>query len=118
MTIEQAIQKLDEQTHNTYTREQKIAWLSELDGMVHTLLLGNSGGFSGYADQTPTHVRLLVSAPFDQIYLYWLEAKVHYLQAEYERYNNANALFQQAWQRYADHCLRSGQVPEGDRQFY
>lgn len=118
MTIEQAIQQLDEQTHNTCTREQKLRWLSTLDGMVYTRLLGSSGGFPSYTTATPTNLRLLASTPYDRIYLYWMEAQIHYLQAEYDRYNNATALFQQVWQRYADYCLRSGQLPEGGRQFY
>lgn len=93
MTISQAVTQLDAQRHNGYTPEQKRQWLTWLDGKVHRLVFQTHEGavpdFSGYDLTTPGDTQLLIGAPFEEIYLYWLEAQVCYLDEEMSDYNAA-----------------------------
>ena len=112
MTINEAIEKLDAQKQNTCTREQKVAWLSELEGLTRKLLFGED--FPGYGE---ADAPLLIPHPFAEAYLYYMESKIDYLNGEFTRFNNAYAMFRAAWQRYADSVVRSGQQAETPGQF-
>ncbi len=115
MTINQAIQTINAQKHNDLSVEEKVRWLSALDGMALTLIDGAGGDFGGYED-APLTTQLIIPAPFDDVYLYYLEAKIDYINGDFTRFNNANAMFTDAWQRYAAHCLR--EKAGGKHQFF
>ena len=85
-----------------------MAWLSQLDAMVREQILDGyqgDGAVCGtdYGDATPAELVLLVPAPFDEMYLRWLEARIDYASGEYDRYNNAMAMFQALWDAYRNH---------------
>lgn len=105
MTILEAIAKIDTLLPNGYRQEEKIAWLSTLDGMIMAeIMRGYEGApvsFAGYDTNTPTDTKLLAPPPYDAIYLYLLEAKIHYYDAEYTKYNNAMAMYNRAWESFA-----------------
>ncbi len=42
MTIREAIDRLDRLTPNQYDNEEKVRWLSELDGVAHREILTRS----------------------------------------------------------------------------
>ena len=108
MTIYEAITRLDGEKHNTCPTARKIAWLSQLDAMVKTQILsgyeeGDSVCCTDYCDTTPGNLVLLVPAPFDEMYLRWLEARVDYESGEIDRYNNAMDIFHALWDAYRNH---------------
>ena len=105
MTINEAIEKLDAHKHNTCTTQQKIAWLSELDGLTKKLLFGQD--FPGYGEDDDAVLQ--IPAPFSEAYLYYMESKIDYQNGEFTRFNNAYAMFRATWQRYADSVIRAGQ---------
>lgn len=107
MSIIEAINQVDAQIHNTCTEAEKRGWLSTLDGLVQALLFGAQEAFSGYGE-SDEDTQLKIPAPFDEVYLYWLEGKIHYANGDFTRFNNANAMFAGAWQRYAAFVHRSG----------
>ena len=81
MKIREAVERIDSHKHNIYTQNDKIAWLSRLDSMVKTLIIdAHEGGeaveFTGYDDSTDLNTEMLVPAPFDEMYLRWLEAQI------------------------------------------
>ena len=110
---------MDRLLHNTYTAAEKTAWLSKLDAMVVEQILNPHGGgedivFSGYTGDTDGETCLLIPAPYDEMYLRWLEAQIHYCNGEFTRYNNAITLFNTEYLAYAaaynrEHPPRSGQ---------
>ena len=115
MTITEAITKIDDQKHNTCAFPQKVEWLSALDQMVCKILFPEKD-FSGYDDATPGDTLLQIPAPFDEAYLYWLESKIHYQNGEISRFNNANAMFFAAYQRFVSYVLRTaGKNKESNR---
>ena len=111
MTVSQAIQQIDALKHNTCTQGEKLAWLSQLDGLVKALVLDThtpaTPAFLGYTPQTPGDTALLIPEEFSAVYRYWLEAQIDYVNGEYVRFNNASAMFAAAFRQFADHYHRT-----------
>ena len=112
MKIREAIERIDSQKHNVYSQNDKIAWLSRLDFLVKTLIIDAHEGaetveFTGYNDRTDMETELLVPAPFDEVYLRWLEAQMDYYNGETLRYNNAMLMFRSFFDAYAAHYKRT-----------
>ena len=111
MTIMDALYRIDELKPNVYSQTEKIKWLSSLDGVIKKQIIDTHEGgenieFSGYTEDSDLNTVLLVSAPYDDIYLRWLEAQIDYTNGEYNKYNNslvayndAYALFEKAYNR-------------------
>ena len=116
MTLIEAISKIDNLKHNTYTHEDKVGWLSRLDGMVKTEILdtheGGETAFQGYDTDSDVETVLLVPAPYDEVYLRWLEAQIDYAGGEYNRFNNSMDMFQAAYQSYSNFDNRT-HMPKG-----
>lgn len=117
MKIIEAITRLDSLKHNTYTEADKIIWLSRLDGMVKKHIIDTHDGaedviFTGYDSETDLQTELLVPAPFDEIYIRWLEAQIDYANGEYDKYNNAILMYQAAYNAYANYYNRN-HMPKG-----
>ena len=106
MKIIEAINRIDSLKHNTYSNNEKLAWLSRMDSMVKRLIIDTHEGgegitFTGYDDRTDLNTELLVPAPFDEMYLRWLEAQIDYTNGEYDKYNNAILMFNTDFGDYA-----------------
>lgn len=112
MKIIEAIDRIDGLKHNTYSHSEKVAWLSRLDAMVKRLIIDTHEGgedvvFEGYTDSTDIMTELLVPAPFDEIYIRWLEAQIDYANGEYGKYNNSILMYQTAYEGYANYYNRN-----------
>ena len=109
MTIAEVISKVDALKPNTYTPEDKMDWLSNLDARVKSQIIDahechDPIPFYGYDSED---MELLVPAPYDEMYLRWLEAQIDYHNGEDDRYNNAIILFNNAYEGYKKHYTRT-----------
>ena len=112
MTIKEAISQVDALLQNTYDYKDKVRWLSDLDWMVKRELVDTHEGaesvnFVGYDVDTDPDTVLLAPAPFDKMYLRYLEAQIHKHNEENTRWNNAIMLYNNEWQSFADHYNRT-----------
>lgn len=110
MTILDAIGRVDALRHNTFAQEEKVQWLSQVDGLVHQeLICTHEGGteFRPYDAQTPLEQELLVGAPYDELYLHYLEAQMDYHQAEFDRYNRSMGMYQAVLSAFTNHYNRT-----------
>lgn len=111
MTIGQAIDRIDEMYPNHFETATKIAWLSELDGKVHTEILkshvGDVADFSGYSLESDPDTVLLIPFPYDNVYHRYLEMMITQEYKEIERYNQAAALYNAAYLEFANFYNRS-----------
>lgn len=105
MKISEAINRIDTLKFNTYTQSEKVAWLSTIDGTIKREVIdthkdGEDIVFEGYTDDTPPETELLAPAPYDDLYIKWLEAQIDYANAEYGKYNNSKLAFNTAYTAY------------------
>ena len=112
MTIIEAINKIDSLKHNTYSKSDKVSWLSRLDSMVNRTIIATHEGsdsatFTGYDDSTDLQTKLLVPEPFDEVYLRWMEAQIDYHNGEYNKYNNAIIMYNAAFEAYQNYYNRT-----------
>ena len=118
MKIIEAINQLDSLVHNTYEQSDKVKWLSRLDGMVKRQVIDAHEGepfeFKGYDDNTDTGTEMLIPAPYDAVYLLWMEAQIHYYNGEYEKYNNAIDTFDKDFTEYKNYYTRT-HMPKGSK---
>lgn len=115
MTAWDAIRWIDDKKHNVYSLEDKLHWLSQVERMAAELR-GRCGLETEARVLEPGSV-LTVPAPYDALYLRWLEAQIDYTGQEYLKYNNAMAMFSALWQEYANAVRRSAGTV-GRRKFF
>lgn len=113
MTIAEAINRVDALKPNQYPLEDKVYWLSQLDGQIYEEIIKTHEDspiteFTGYNNETDTTAQeLLVPAPYNDIYPLWLEARIDYSNAEYGKYNNSITMFNVAYSNYASYYNRT-----------
>lgn len=111
MTIIEAVARVDAVKPNVYQLPQKIKWLSELDGIIKKEIIDTHEGgegitFSGYTEDTNTNTELLVPAPYDEIYVRYLEMQIDYTNNEYGKYNNSMMVYSSAYNAFEKHYNR------------
>ena len=111
MKVREAIDRIDGLKHNTYTDGEKIGWLSLIDGIIKDQIIdthedGDEITFNGYTDED-METEMLVPAPYDVLYLRWLEAQIDYSNGEYDKYNNAIIMYQTSYDAFANHYRRT-----------
>lgn len=109
MTIEEAIRQVDTLTVNQIGREEKIRWLSDLDSTIYIDIYNtheelNKVPEPGIAGEDSV---LLVKAPHDVLYRWYLEMHIHDANGEMARYNNAAEKFNAALVNYMDYVNRT-----------
>ena len=119
MTIMEAIHRFDVVKPNGYTQAEKIKWLSTLDGIIKAEIIDTHEGnesvsFGGYTEETNLSTNLLVPAPYDEIYLFWLESKVDYWNGETSKYNNSIEMYNSAYSTFENYYNRT-HMPKGKK---
>lgn len=107
MKIYDAINSIDSLMFNTYSQKDKIDWLSRMDWIVKRHVIDTHEGgedvtFTGYNENTDMDTELLVPPPYDEVYLRWMEAQIHYHNGEYDKYNAAIVMYNTAFDAYAN----------------
>lgn len=106
MTLKKAIARFDTLYPNEIPYEQKLEWISELDGIVFEEIISLHEGapptaFTGYILATPGSTQLLVDFPYDKLYIEYLHAVTELVRGNVERYNNAVALAATSFDAFA-----------------
>jgi hypothetical protein len=123
MTIIEAINKIDVLKPNNYTQSEKVKWLSNLDGIIKSEIIDTHEGgaavvFNGYTDNTPIDTVLLVPAPYDDLYIKWLEAQIDYTNAEYGKYNNSVMAYNTAYSAFERYYNRHNMPIQHKLKFF
>lgn len=119
MNIQECINRVDSVKPNQYSIEDKVRWLSYLDGSIQKevfdryeqppeeketqiIIIYGEGTteepeketteFTGYSPDRMTD-ELLVPFPYDELYVAYLKAKIDEENGETARYNNSAATF-------------------------
>lgn len=121
MKVIEAIQMVDALKPNSYSQEDKIKWLSTLDGIIKIEIIDTHEGadkvaFNGY-DMSSLETELLVPSPYDDIYIKWLEAQIDYNNSEIGKYNNSMAMYNSTYSTYERYYNRT-HMPKGHKFKY
>lgn len=125
MTIYEAIELADDFRPNTFSVNQKIRWLSQLDGSIFNGVITTHEGaenttFAGYSpDMSEAEQKaatLLIGEPYDSVYIHYLEAQIDYANGEYGRYNNSTAMYQADLEAFSCWYNRT-HMPTGEKRF-
>ena len=109
MTPNKAIEIVDKLKINSYSEEDKLRWINELEGMTLRLVFqGDKIVDLVYPDDMDRE--LLIPAPFDDCYALFLEAKIDYYNREYANYNNSAMMFEAQYNEYKKAYIREHQA--------
>lgn len=108
MTVKEAVARADSLYPNSFPFAIKEKWLSELDGKIFNELFcayahPDETSFESYsaadggADRT-----LLVSFPYDDIYIKYLALRCDEASGDIGRYNNSAAIFNASYINFAN----------------
>lgn len=123
MKLIEAINMIDALVPNSYTQEDKIRWLSNLDGTIKKNIIdkhvgGEAVTFEGYNAETPLDTELLVPAPYDVVYSYWLQAQIDYWNQELSKYNNSITMYNTAYSEFERWYIRNHMPKEQKLKFF
>lgn len=121
MTVQQSIDYANKmKAGNAVPDDMKVRWLNELEATIYEDLIRTHCHdlrsrwwhrneethcwefvpAPVYEVGTDDDRTMIAPAPFDEIYVYWLMAKIDLFAQELNKYNNDYALFQQLYDRY------------------
>ena len=101
-TLQQALTRIDAICPNAWDETAKLLWLNECESMIQTRILGTAPEQCiTYDADTDRSTKLLVPAPFDRLYVYYVIAMCDYAAHETAHYADSMALFNAALDEYA-----------------
>ena len=112
MKLNEAITRSDDLKPNDYSIDEKVEWLSRLDGRIRIEIIDNhegagEGEFVPYEFGRDQEAELIVPFPYDDIYIHWLHAQIDYANGEIYKYNNCMAMFNSLLQTFSDYYKRT-----------
>lgn len=119
MTIDQAIAKVDRLRPNDVDTLVKIGWLESVDKYVHHNVIAVREGGDKAVEPVYVNMRegdiaavsgttiLTVPAPWDECYVFYLQAQLYYEQREIKKYASAMALYNQTMSEFTAHYFHS-----------
>lgn len=120
MTIQDAIDQVTRLWPSDYDANDMLRWLNRVENQIYDeIILTHEGGdeierpaFDEDTDRDET--ALLAPAPYDELYLYYLEYQIDYNNIETEKASNSMAMFAAAYQAFANWYNRTHR-PKGVR---
>lgn len=123
MTIFEAIRRADELKPNRFSAEQKLNWLATLEGQIYNEIVlthENLEGreYNGFDTGTDTATMLLAPSPYDDVYVFYLQAQIDLSNMEMQKYNNSKTLFNNAFMTLRDYWNRTHKPIQRTKAFY
>ena len=111
MTVESICGLVDIKEPNSYSTDEKVAWLSNLDGKIFEEVIKkyaeydpDEDTFTPYTSSTYSTDTLLIDAPYgEDIYVHYLIAMIAQGNGETSRYNQQIALYNTAYSQWWNH---------------
>lgn len=115
-TIRKIIERVDENKPNSFSTETKVMWLAQLDGKITSdvfLMDVAEVRQLNYDPVTDLDAQLLVRFPHDDIYYYWLCAKIDAENGEYDKYQNTMQLYNASYNNFVNWFLGCYEPADG-----
>ena len=104
MKARDIIERLDLLEPNDFSPEQKLHWLTTLDGKVwREVIRTHEGGNARRGPYVDGNEELLIGEPYgEDIYYYYLQAMIAAENSETQRYNKRMTMFNAAYQGFTN----------------
>lgn len=113
MTPNKVIEYIDGIRPNAYDEEVKLRWINNVDCMVKKLVFGHKK-IVPYTYPDDMDKELIIEAPFDDVYSFYLESMIDYYNREYANYNNSAMMFESRFSEYKKAVIRGEIEPTID----
>ena len=100
MKVGEAIERADALRPNPFSSEEKMQWLSEIDGKISKQILKRDD-FKAYELKDFRETKLLAEDAYTDIYLFYLCAMIDFFSRDYGEYNNSVKMFNSLYEKYA-----------------
>ena len=113
MNIQQALDKVDAMLPNMMSRALKIAFLSEIEQLIHQEIVmkhehtEEQEQMPVYTEQTDPGTELLIPDPYSNLYYYYVMAKIDEQNLEFDKFNAHWELFANKYETMADWYTRN-----------
>jgi hypothetical protein len=74
--------------------------------------------FSGYDDNTPLDTVLLIPAPYDNVYVLWLQAQIDYANEDTAKYKNSSSAYNHAYNEFQRYYNRTHMPCSQPRKYF
>lgn len=119
ITIADVLAEVDALEHNDFTAEEKIRWLSRLDGLAFEKVIRHREGgpetFGGYTGETDPQTELLIGEPWGEVYTSYLLAQIARHRQENDLYNDHMSVHQDHYDAWAANYAQSHRQRLGGR---
>lgn len=114
-TYAEIIERVDQYKPSAFEPEEKLRWLTELDGKiaVEVMMMSMAGVRSMPRGPEAMDCEPLVSFPYEDIYDRWLEAKIDYHNGEMNEYQNSMAAYNAAYNGFVNWFLNTYDPVQG-----
>lgn len=112
MTVREVITLVDRMKPNKFSSEDKLRWLSEIEGLIVRELVNTHEDspleeeFEGYT-KADMSAELIAPFPYDALYRWFLESQIDIGNMEINKYNNSRTMFNNAYLTYTDFYNRT-----------
>lgn len=123
MTIQEALDQLDEMKPNMMSRKLKVKYLTEIEQLIYDEIVlkhvqaEEPAGKPVYTEDSDPGTVLIIPDPYSSVYLYWLMTKVDIQNQEDARYNIDRQHFENAYDTMSDWYTREHMPKQMTREF-
>ena len=117
MTGHECITRLDRLKPNSYAYADKLYWLCRLEGMIKREIIDTHEDAEELPGSLSEDDVLIAPPPFDEMYIHYLETQIDYANGEFDRFNNANAMFRSVYSAFANAYNRE-HIPKTQKKNY
>ena len=113
MTIQEALDQIDELKPNMMSRKLKVKYLTEIEQLIHDEIVMHHEHTAEqeprpvYTENSDPGTELIIPDPYSSVYVYWLMTKVDIQNQEDARYNIDRAHFENAYNTMSDWWTRT-----------
>ena len=120
MTIFEAISQTRGLCPNSYTDHDMVEWLEQVDTMAKDQVTdrheGGEAAAPAYSEAMAMQTQLLIGAPYEDVYIFFLMSKIHFFDQDIDRYNNAIVSYQQRFDQWQK-AYRQAHLPKSKGGF-
>lgn len=123
MTLQEALDQVDELKPNMMSRKLKVKYLTEIEQLIHDeIVMAHEHTEEqeirpAYSEDSDDGTVLIVPNPYSMVYVYWLMSKIDIQNQEDARYNIDRAHFENAYETMSDWWTRKYMPVQRTREF-